>query len=59
MRRTAHRALLVATAAMAAGICTALLISGHQAQRMRSAKPETLDGMLMRDLPAAVSCEGR
>jgi hypothetical protein len=54
-RHTAHRAALTATASLAIVVCAALLVTGHQAQRMRSTRHESLDTLLLRDRPAAVS----
>ncbi|WP_179855565.1 hypothetical protein [Paractinoplanes atraurantiacus] len=56
-RHTTNRAVLTATATLAVLICTALLVTGHQAQRMRSPKHESLDSLLLRGRPAAVSYE--
>jgi hypothetical protein len=57
VNHTGNRAVRRATASIAILICTALLVSGHYAQRMRSPKHESLDTMLLRDRPAAVSIE--
>ncbi|XVV16550.1 hypothetical protein ACQP2X_19930 [Actinoplanes sp. CA-131856] len=56
-RHTTSHAILTATAALAVLICTALLVTGHQAQRMRSPRHESLDSLLLRDRAAVVSYE--
>ncbi|MEU8242895.1 hypothetical protein AB0C07_31955 [Actinoplanes missouriensis] len=40
-------------------ICTVLLVTGHQAQRSRSAKHESLDSLLLRDRACAVRVDRR
>ena len=54
IRRTGNRAVLVGGAALAILICAALLLTGHQPQRMRSPKHESLETLLLRDRAAAV-----
>ena len=56
-RRTEHRAVGVAVAAGGVLICTALLLTGHLAQRMRSPRHESFEAVSLRDLPAAVRYE--
>ena len=56
-RRTSNRVVLSVTASIAILICAALLATGDHALRMRSPRHESLDAVLLRDRPAAVSTE--
>ena len=55
LARPTCRPLRLAAAFGAILICTALLLTGHQAQRTRPAKPDTLDALLLRNLPPAAT----
>jgi hypothetical protein len=56
-RGSAHRAGLTVTASLAILVCGVLLVTGHQPQRMRSPRHESLDALLLRDRPVPVSYE--
>ncbi|GIF22996.1 hypothetical protein BJ973_000645 [Actinoplanes tereljensis] len=52
--RRINRPLRVASAAAAVLVCVEILATGHQAPRTRSPRHESLEGLLLRDRPAAV-----
>lgn len=54
-RRTTRRGVATATASLGILICVALLETGHQAQRARPARHESLEALLLHDRPAAVA----
>ena len=54
-RRRSPRPAVTAIASVAVFICAVLLTTGHQAQRVRSAKTAEAEALLPRDRPAAVA----
>ncbi|MET0423956.1 MAG: hypothetical protein ABW046_08785 [Actinoplanes sp.] len=50
-----NRPLRIATTAIAVGVCLAVLATGHQPQRARSPKHESLEGLLLRNRPVAAA----
>jgi hypothetical protein len=56
-RHFASRPARLAGATAAVMICIVLLAIGHQAPRTRSPRHESLEGLLLRDRPVAVSYE--
>jgi hypothetical protein len=56
-RRTRRRGVATATASLGILVCVALLETGHQAQRTRQARHESLEAALLHDRAVAVSYE--